>query len=629
MTLLSDFLPSCRGDITEDFFDNPTPSIHFHIRSPSSMCGIAGEIRFDNNLADIRAVVDMTEAQSRRGPNGEGLFSLGTRCFGHRRLSIMDLSQRAHQPFIDNMLGMGIVFNGAIYNHHELREELKGAGYQFVSTGDTEVIIKAWHAWGPKALDRFYGMFAFALWERESGITYLARDRLGIKPLYYTSDANRMRFASALPALLKAGGVDTALDMQALHFYMSFHAVVPAPHTILRGVRKLPPGSYMTVHPDGDCNIKEWWRLDFTRSEDDEKRSFDDWKSEVLSALRLSVKRRLVSDVPVGVLLSGGLDSSLITGLLAEAGTTGLRTYSIGFEAVDSEAGDEFHYSDLIAQHYGTVHEKLHIPASDLLSALPDTINAMAEPMVSHDCVAFYLLSQAVSRHSRVVQSGQGADEVFGGYHWYPPLTDVGDPSKGVDAYRRVFFDRTHDELLGLLSPNLKLDDASGQFVASHFARPGADSVIDRAMRLDTTVMLVDDPVKRVDNMTMAFGLEARVPFLDHELVELAARIPAQHKIANGGKYVLKEAARSVIPAEVIDRPKGYFPVPALKYLRGNFLHFVRDTLDSQAARNRGLFRRDVVDRMLQEPDSHITTLRGSKVWQIALLEAWLQSHGL
>lgn len=593
------------------------------------MCGIAGQLRFDKQFADVRMVADMTDAQSRRGPDGEGIFSLGGRCFGHRRLSIMDLSNRAHQPFVDNTLGMGIVFNGAIYNHHELREELTAKGYQFASTGDTEVIIKAWHAWGPKALDRFYGMFAFALWERDSGMTYLVRDRLGIKPLYYTLNDKRMQFASTLPALLKGGDVDTSIDPQALHYYLTFHAVVPAPHTILRGVRKLPPGSCMTVHADGDYSIRQWWNLDFIRSEEDENRRFDDWKGMVLDALRLSVKRRLVADVPVGVLLSGGLDSSLITGLLADAGTQNLRTYSIGFESIDSEAGDEYYYSDLVAHRYGTVHEKLHIPADHLLCALPDAIGAMAEPMVSHDCVAFYLLSQAVSRHSRVVQSGQGADEVFGGYHWYPPLTDISDPAAGVDAYKRVFFDRSHEELCALLEPGYRIEDASSHFVSAHFAKPGADSVIDRALRLDTTVMLVDDPVKRVDNMTMAFGLEARVPFLDHELVQLAARIPARHKVAQGGKHVLKEAARSVIPAEVIDRPKGYFPVPALKYLRGEFLDYVRGILDSQKALSRGLFRRDAVESMLQSPDSHITPLRGSKLWQVALLESWLQTQGL
>lgn len=570
----------------------------------------------------------MTQEQARRGPDGEGIFSQGSRCFGHRRLSIMDLSQRAHQPFVDNALGMGIVFNGAIYNHHELRTELREAGYQFASSGDTEVLIKAWHAWGPRALERLHGMFAFALWERDSGMTYLVRDRLGIKPLYYSLTDKRLRFASTLPALLKSGDIDTALDLRALHHYLSFHAVVPAPHTILRGVRKLAPGTWMAVHPDGRFDRKQWWKLDFTRGRDDEQRSFVEWKDMVLESLRTAVRRRLVADVPVGVLLSGGLDSSLITGLLAEAGTRDLRTYSIGFEAVDREAGDEFRYSDLIAHHYGTTHEKLRVPAGELLDALPESIAAMAEPMVSHDAVAFYLLSQAVSRHSRVVQSGQGADEVFGGYHWYPPLAEVPDQA-GPATYRRVFFDRSHDEMDQLLEAGVPIEDASGDFVERHFAIPGAHSALDRALRLDTTVMLVDDPVKRVDNMTMAFGLEARVPFLDHELVELAARIPGRHKIAEGGKYVLKEAARSVIPAAVIDRPKGYFPVPALKYLRGDFLDYVRDTLDSQAARGRGLFRRAAIERMFEAPDQHITPLRGSKLWQVALLEAWLQTHGI
>ena len=591
------------------------------------MCGIAGELRFDGQLADVHAVFDITRAQARRGPNGQGFYSLGGRCFGHRRLSIMDLSERAHQPFVDNALGLGVVFNGAIYNHHELREELARAGYVFSSTGDTEVILKAWHAWGPKALDRFYGMFAFALWERDSGMTFLVRDRLGIKPLYYTLDNDRLRFASALPALLAGGGVDTSLDGQALHHYLSFHAVVPAPHTILRGVRKLPPASYLSVYPNGRCELTRWWSLAFDRSAEDEARSFDEWKSDVLEGLRLSVKRRLVADVPVGVLLSGGLDSSLITGLLAEAGTPDLRTYSIGFDAVDREPGDEYRYSDLIARHYGTIHEQIHIPSAELLGALPAAIAAMAEPMVSHDCVAFYLLSQAVARHSKVVQSGQGADEVFAGYHWYPPLADIADPAKGTDAYRRVFFDRNHDEMSELLEPEWIDGDASGDFLRSEFEEAGAKSAIDRALRLDTTVMLVDDPVKRVDNMTMAFGLEARVPFLDHELVELAAHIPARHKVAAGGKHVLKEAARAVIPAAVIDRPKGYFPVPALKYLRAEFLDYVRDVLDSGAARGRHVFRRDAVDRMLAAPDEHITPLRGSKLWQVALLEAWLQTN--
>ena len=246
--------------------------------------------------------------------------------------------------------------------------------------------------------------------------------------------------------------------------------------------------------------------------------------------------------------------------------------------------------------------------------------------MVSHDVIGFYLLSQEVSKHVKVVQSGQGADEVFAGYHWYPPLIEADD---ALGVYADVFFDRDHNEYAHTIHPELVSDDFSRAFVERHFAAPGARRGIDRALRLDTTVMLVDDPVKRVDNMTMAWGLEARVPFLDHELVELAARIPAEFKLAAEGKGVLNEAARSVIPNGVIDRPKGYFPVPALKYIQGEYLDFVWGILDSDRARQRVLFRRDYVDELLEDPSAHITPLRGSKLWQITLLEYWFQQHGL
>src|SRR5690606_28269222 len=241
-----------------------------------------------------------------------------------------------------------------------------------------------------------------------------------------------------------------------------------------------------------------------------------------------------------------------------------------------------------------------------------------------HDAIGFYLLSEEVKKHVKVVQSGQGADEVFAGYHWYPPLLKSEDP---VADYARVFFDRDHAEIREALCPERVSEDHSLEFLRQDFARPGADSAVGRALRLDTTVMLVDDPVKRVDNMTMAFGLEARVPFLDHELVELAASIPPEAKVEGGGKYVLKEAARRVIPSEVIDRPKGYFPVPALKYLRGSHLDMVKDALLSPVARERRLFSPAYVARLLKSPEQHITPLRGSKLWQMALLELWLQTH--
>ena len=590
------------------------------------MCGICGEIRFDGEQPSVDAIARMNRVLFPRGPDGSGIFQSGHLAVGHQRLKILDLSEHAQQPMIDNELGLGIVFNGCIYNFRDLRTQLRALGYRFFSDGDTEVILKAYAAWGTECVEHFHGMFAFAIWERDTGRVVLGRDRLGIKPLYISEDNGSLRFASTLPALLAAGGIDTGIDPVALHHYMSFHAVVPAPHTIIRGVRKLPPATVRVIEADGRSRDHCYWRLHFGQAAEDRERSYEDWQEITLNALRRAVERRLVADVPVGVLLSGGLDSSLIVGLLAEQGQKGLNTFSVGCEAVGDEAGDEFKYSDIIARHYATEHHQIRVDTQRLLPALNDCLTAMSEPMVSHDVIGFYLLSQKVSQHVKVVQSGQGADEVFAGYHWYPPLQDSTDP---VGDYARVFFDRDQAEFGEAVAADYVSEDFSRAFVERHFTMHGAQQPIDKALRIDTQIMLVDDPVKRVDNMTMAWGLEARVPFLDHELVELAARIPAEHKIAGGGKGVLKEAARSVIPHEVIDRPKGYFPVPALKYIQGEYLDYVQDALSQPAARQRGLFRDGYVDMLLQDPKQHITPLRGSKLWQIALLELWFQQHGL
>ena len=562
-----------------------------------------------------------------RGPDGAGLVIHGNVALGHRRLGIIDLSEKARQPMVDAELGLTIAFNGCIYNYAELRRELEGKGYRFFSHGDTEVIIKAWHAWGVECVERFHGMFAFVLHERETGRVVMARDRFGIKPLYLAETPDSIRFASTLPALLKAGGVDTSIDRHALHHYLTFHAVVPPPRTILNGVRKLPPSTIRVIEPDGSRIDKVYWAPPYERDPALAGLSSQDWRDEVLEALRVAVRRRMVADVPVGVLLSGGVDSSMIVALLAEAGQQGLMTFSVGFEAANGENGDEFVYSDLIARHFGTDHHKIFVPSERLMDALPGVFSAMSEPMVSYDNVGFYLLAQEVSRHIKVVQSGQGADEVFGGYHWYPPLADSDDVATD---YARVFFDRSHEVLKTQVDPHwLPQEDVSRELVAGHLAQAGAETPLDAALRLDSQVMLVDDPVKRVDNMTMAWGLEARVPFLDHELVELAARIPPQEKLRGGGKGVLKDAARLVVPHEVIDRRKGYFPVPQLKYVDGPYLDMVRDALTSRVARERGIFRDDYLETLFADPAGHITPLQGSELWQAGLLELWMQTHGI
>lgn len=595
------------------------------------MCGLSGEIRFDGRAADVGAVGRMTDAMHDRGPDGSGLWSLGPVALGHRRLKIIDLSDRAAQPMVDSALGLTGVFNGCLYNYRELREELRGEGYRFFSTSDTEVLVKAFHRWGPECVEHFTGMFAFAVFERDTGRLTLGRDRLGIKPMYVAQDAARLRFASSLPALLAGGGVGTDIDRVALHHYMTFHSVVPTERTILTGVRKLPPATVRTVEAGGTVTDHCYWRPPHTRSALPEYAGLtsDEWNEAVLDRLRVAVRRRMVADVPVGVLLSGGLDSSMIVALLAEEGQEGLSTFSIGFHAAGGESGDEFAYSDLVARHFGTDHHRILVDDTRLLPALERAVGAMSEPMVSHDCVAFHLLSEEVSRHVKVVQSGQGADEVFAGYSWYPPMAGL-PREEAAATYAREFFDRPHGALAEVLAPDYLTDeDVSGEFVRRHLAMPGADTALDAVLRLDTSVMLVDDPVKRVDNMTMAYGLEARTPFLDHELVELAAACPPELKLASGGKGVLKDASRKLLPAEVIDRPKGYFPVPAIRHIHGPFLELVRDALTGQAARSRGLFNRPYVDRLLAAPDEHRTTLGANALWQLGLLELWLQARGV
>jgi asparagine synthase (glutamine-hydrolysing) len=589
------------------------------------MCGFCGIISSKPD-AEAALISKMLAPLEPRGPDGAGVFVQGKLGFGHRRLSILDPASTSEQPMIDPELGLGIVFNGCIYNFKELRSELAAEGYRFFSDGDTEVILKSYAAWGSRCVERFFGMFAFALWERDSGRVVLARDRLGIKPLYLAHTASGLRFSSTLPSLLEGGDVDTSIDPVALHHYMSWHAVVPPPLTILKGVRKLAPATILTIEPDGRQTEHVYWKVEVGAPASRAAAAEAEWREKVLASLDTAVQRRLVADVSVGVLLSGGLDSSLLVALLARQGTSDIKTFSIGFESVGGLEGDEFKYSDIVARRFSTEHHRIHVTAQEAFEALPGTIAAMSEPMMSHDAVGFYLLSREVSKHVKVAQSGQGADEIFGGYHWYPRLLDS---NSIASDYADFYFDRDHDEMREALDARFMNGDCSREFVDAFFERAGGSRPVDKALQLDTEVMLVDDPVKRVDNMTMAWGLEARVPFLDHEVVELAAKIPAELKVSHGGKYILKEAARGIVPPEVIDRPKGYFPVPALKFLRGPFLAFVRDVLQDPRARGRRLFNPDYVARLLADPEGSLTPKGHSKLWQIALLESWLQTHGV
>lgn len=590
------------------------------------MCGLCGVLRFDGVPVSEQLIEKMKKPLHSRGPDDDGAHFDGNLGFGHQRLSIIDLSSNAHQPMVDADSGLAIVFNGSIYNYPQLREQLLSKGHTFRSTGDTEVILKAFAEWGEDCVARLIGMFAFAIWDSRKRRLFVARDRIGIKPLYFTHSNKRFAFASNTDSLLVAGDIDRAYDPVGLHHHLSLHAVVPAPRTIFKHIKKMRPAHYMWIDENGSVSEHRYWTLQAVRPA--AAKSEAEWLDGIRAALKESVRRRKeIADVPVGLLLSGGLDSSLLVGLLHQAGVTDLKTFTVGFADQPEERGDEFEYSDAVAELYGTDHHKFQVDDEGVISRLPDAIGAMAEPVVGQDAIGFFLLSEQVAQHVKVVQSGQGADEVFGGYFWYPQMHEA-TAEDDVSRFSSRYFDRTHENLLQTLDPSLHVSsDVTSELVAELLQQAEGDEYIDRVLHMDVTTLIVDDPVKRVDNMTMAWGLEARVPFLDHQLVEFAASMPPEMKLRDGGKYALKAISRGVVPDNVIDRKKGYFPVPALKYVRGEILDFMRDTLNSDACRHRGLFQRKEVDRLLSEPDQHFTALRGSKLWHLALLEMWLQIH--
>ena len=588
------------------------------------MCGICGEIRFDQNKPDLENIQRMMQVIAPRGPDADGIIAEDAMAFGHRRLSVIDLSHQSNQPMVDAHLGYIIVFNGSIYNYPQLRQQLKEKGHVFFSHGDTEVIIKAYAEWGEDCVKRFEGMFAFVIWNRENRQVFMARDRMGIKPLYYSLDSKRLRFASTLPALLQSKDMDQQFNSAGLHHLFSLHAVVPAPDTIFRAIKKLQPAHTASLDLKGKFIEKRYWSLHSTRPQNpmDE----NEWQQAVHDSLMQAVKKRSdIADVPVGVLLSGGLDSSLLVALLAEAGVNKLKTFTVGFDDQPEEKGSEFEFSDPVAQRFATDHYKFHVPNEQLIERLPEAIKAMSEPMFAQDAVAFYLLSEQVAKEVKVVQSGQGADEVFAGYFWYEPMHySIGSE---IERFASRYFDRDHNEWLQMMQPQWHDRDYSRERIARKLENIDGDTFLDKVLNLDVTTLIVDDPVKRVDNMTMAWGLEARVPFLDHHLVELVAQMPPELKLMEKGKGILKKIARGKVPDCVIDRPKGYLPVPALKFVRGSFHDKVRDLLNSQQCKERGLFNRDYINMLLDAPDEHLTRIKGSKIWHLALLEWWLQIH--
>ena len=585
------------------------------------MCGICGQFRFDSENVSSKSLTSMMSKLARRGPDSSGKWLEGKIGFGHQRLSIIDLSSHGNQPMVDDLLKLTLVFNGTIYNYKSLRSELIDKGYSFFSHSDTEVIIKAYHYWGEDCVKYLDGMFAFCMWDKSNQKLFIARDRMGIKPLYYNLSNKAFTFASNSQALLTQE-LDKSVNPLALQQQLSLHGVVPAPNTIINGIQKVKPATVITINTKGLLKEKTYWHPSANRSE--RNLSDNEYVEKAHELLTAAVTKRMdAADVPIGVLLSGGLDSSLLVALLKEAGHEDIRTFSIGFEDIDNEAGSEFEYSDQIVSKFKTQHQKYVVSNAEVLPRLSEAVMNMAEPMVGQDAVAFYLLSEQVSKHIKVVLSGQGADEAFAGYFWYPRMaTEKGDE---IERFSKHYVDRTHEEYLQAVMPTYQGDNHTSNWLNKEFAKTGADSFIDKVFRTDITKLIVDDPVKRVDNMTMAWGLEARVPFLDTELVEWALKMPANLKMKEEGKYPLKKIARELLPSSVIDRKKGYFPMPALKHVQGDFLEFMSDILTSGACLNRGIFNQNYVNKVINSPRDYMTALNGSRLWHLALFEFWMQ----
>ena len=589
------------------------------------MCGVCGELRFDGAAPEPNVIERMKAKLQKRGPDSEGAYIKAPIALGHRRLAIIDLSDKAAQPMLDESAGVALVFNGTIYNYPDLRKELQSLGHKFKSTGDTEVILRSYVEWGESCVARLQGMFAFAIWDHKKQTLLLARDRSGIKPLYFSQTPQRLLFASNTQALIHADDkIDTSIDSTALHHLFTLHAVVPAPRTVINGIRKVKPAHYLLIDTKGKVTEKRYWSL--TAKRPDTAMTEQDWVVAVHDELRRAVEKRVkIADVPVGVLLSGGIDSSLLVGLLAEAGQKGLKTFSVGFEDAPEEKGNEFEYSDAVAQMFETEHHQLMVPNNQVLPRLPEAFANMAEPMFGQDAVAFYLLSEVVSKEVKEVQSGQGADEVFGGYFWYPRMHHSITP--GIKRFSDEYFDRDHAEYLETVNSRFFTEDVTSELMQDLLDEVEADEYLDRVLAVDVTTLIVDDPVKRVDNMTMAWGLEARVPFLDTQLIELAASMPPEMKLPNGGKHVLKELSRGFLPDSVVNRSKAYFPMPALKYVRGEFLEFMKEILLSDGAKQRGLYNPVYVEKLLNKPEDYLTRLQGSKLWHLAALELWWQQN--
>jgi asparagine synthase (glutamine-hydrolysing) len=621
------------------------------------MCGICGKFMFDKEATVSSALVhDMADAIRHRGPDDEGFYISGQIGLGFRRLSIIDLSG-GHQPLSNEDGTVWIVFNGEIYNYQTLRHDLIAKGHVFKTQSDTEVIVHLYEEYGTDCVQKLRGMFAFAVWDRVRRALFLARDRVGIKPLYYFAGRDFLAFGSELKAILADPSIPRQVDPELVDRFLSYR-YMPGGETLLRNLFKLEPGHTLLAQ-NGKYEIRRYWDLDFSRP--DLSQSQQDFEGQLLELLEETVQLHMISDVPVGFLLSGGLDSTAMLSLGAQKTDKPLSTFTIGFSSGD--VVDERPFARLAAEQYGSTHYEASISPADFAACLPNYVWHMEEPVCEPPAIALYYISKLASQHVKVLLSGEGGDEAFAGYEnyrnifWFEQMKSGLGPFKkpvglgmtklGTMLHSRVLtkygarMDVPFEEyyLSRTSSPfeffprerfNLYSDAMAGQVdvdrstsvTRGYLSRAANYSLLNKMLYVDTNTWLPDDLLIKADKMTMANSVELRVPLLDHKVLEFAARLPRSQKIRRWTmKYLAKKALSGRVPEAILTRRKAGFPVPYQAWLRNNLRELVADVLLDSRTLNRGYFKRSAVERLIN------TNLNGvdysKELFSLLVFELW------
>jgi asparagine synthase (glutamine-hydrolysing) len=618
------------------------------------MCGICGVVNFDPaEVVDSRVVQRMSQLLTHRGPDDDGMFVEGQVGLGFRRLSIIDLNG-GKQPIFNEDGSAAIIFNGEIYNYRDLAADLVAAGHTLKTQSDTETILHAYEEYGDDCVQHLRGMFGFAIWDRQKRRLLLARDRVGVKPVYYYRNSRFLAFASEIKSLLQIQNIPREVDTDSLGQYLSLR-YVPGPRTMFKNIFRLQPGHTLVVDDRG-VRIRKYWDIEYS---EEAERTPKDILERFRELLEETVRLRLMSEVPLGVFLSGGLDSSAILATMSRLNRGDrIKTFSVGYEGSSAQAreSNEFDYARLAARAFGTQHYECRVTPRDFEEFIPDLVWHLDEPMGDPSCVPLHFLSKMAREHVTVVLSGEGADEVLAGYGIYSRMLTVdkirrsvpglcrlapwlarltpserlrnyvrlsGEPLEGAyHGVSRGFSDETKRRLIGKDQAGHSEQQLNEMFRV-HFKAIEKASRLNQMLYVDAKVWLPDDLLLKADKMTMANGLELRVPFLDHQLIEFAATLPGHSKLgAEGGKTLLRQAMRGVLPDKIIDRPKKGFPVPISAWLRQPLRQFTRDTLLTRhSACSRYLEHRAIASVVEEHEQGRVD--RSQEIWMLLVFELW------